>query len=131
MDPVKCVVIAGLWICAVVEQLHPQAAMGASFGCFAFLGYQDPSTGSWFEKFVRKMTLLIFSWGAGYAFASGVSTSDWSGWTMLAAIGASALAAGFSGALNLMVRNNGPLPQWLSDIVDRIPVLRKRNDDQP
>lgn len=130
-ETMSCVVIAGLYACSVLEQLHPGAAMGASFGCFFFLVYPDPTSGNWFEKFLRKFALLIFSWGAGYSVGSGLSTSEnYQGWAMLSGIAGSCLAAAIGGALNLMVRNNGPLPQWLGDIVDRIPVLRKRTDDQ-
>jgi len=131
MDPLKCMVIAGLLACSVLEQLHPGAAMGASFGCFAFLAYADPTVGSWLEKFFRKTALLVFSWGLGYSI--GVTLSEWiesKGLIMLGAAAGAAFAAGVAGAINLMVRNNGPLPVWLSDIVDRIPLLRKRNDDQ-
>lgn len=128
----KCAVIAGVYMCSIIEQLHPGAAMGASFGCFCFLAFADPTRGAWLEKMVRKTLLLIGSWGIGYSFGSAVATSaNWSGYAMLAAVAGAALGATIFGALNLMVRNDGPLPQWLSAIVDRIPVLRKGNDGNP
>lgn len=130
VDPLKCVMIVGLLACSVIEQLHAGSAMGTSFGCFALLAFPDPAGRPWLEKFLRKITLIVFSWGLGYAVGWGVSeTPDIKQWSMLCAVGSSAMAAGVFGALNLMVANNGPLPQWLSDIVDRIPVLRKRTDD--
>lgn len=128
-DAFKCSLIAGIYACSVLEQLHPGAAMGASFGCFCFLGFADPTVGTWFEKLIRKVSLLIFSWGTGYAIGSAIGTSaDWAGYAMISAVGGSALGATFFGALNLMIRNDGPLPRWLSSIVDRLPVLRKPND---
>ncbi len=128
-DAFKCSLIAGIYACSVLEQLHPGAAMGASFGCFMFLAFADPTAASWFEKLIRKVSLLIFSWGAGYAIGSGIGTSaNWAGYAMISAVGGSALGATLFGALNLMIRNDGPLPRWLSSIVDRVPVLRKPND---
>lgn len=128
-DAFKCAVIAGVYACSIIEQLHPGAAMGASFGCFFFLAFADPTKGTWLEKMVRKTMLLVFSWGVGYAFGAGVAASpEWKDVAMFAAVAGSALGATIFGALNLMVRNDGPLPRWLSAIVDRIPVLRKGND---
>lgn len=129
-DPIKCGLIFGLFACSILEQLHPGSATGASFGCMFFLVCPDPAKRSWLEKFLRKTVLIMFSWGIGYGIGYGVSeTPDIKQWAMAYAAGSAALAAVFFGAMNLMIGNNGPLPQWLNDIVDRIPALRKRKDD--
>ena len=44
----------GLLVLAVLEQLHPGAASGASFGCFFLLAFPDPLKKSWFEVVLRK-----------------------------------------------------------------------------
>lgn len=131
-DALKCGTLACFYALSVLEQLHPAAAMGTSFGCFCFLAFADPTVGKWYEKFLRKFALLIFSWGAGYAAGAGIGGSadpEVSKYAMIAAVGVSALSATIFGALNLMIRNDGPLPKWLGSIVDRIPVLRKGNDE--
>lgn len=122
--------LALIYAWSVVGQLHPGAAAGASFGCFFFLAFPDPSAGRWWETLTRKFALLVFSWGAGYAVGDGIATSsEWAGWAKAAAVAVSAIAATVMGALNLMVRNDGPLPRWLGAIVDRVPLLRgSRND---
>lgn len=129
-DVLKCAMIAGFYACSVIEQLHPGAAMGASFGCFCFLAFADPTVGTFLEKLIRKFLLLIFSWGAGYALGAAISTSpNWAGWAMITAVAGSALGATWAGAVNLMIRNDGPLPHWLSSIIDRIPLARKGSDE--
>lgn len=119
--------IVGLYIWSVFEQLHSGAASGASFGCFFLLAMADPVRGSWSELIFRKVGLLVFSWGLGYGLGAGHAAEGGS-YALAIACGVSALAATVFGALNLMVRNDGPLPRWLSAIVDRIPIL-KRGDD--
>lgn len=123
--------VVGLWVFSVVEQLHPGAASGASFGCFFFLAFPDPQKGTALEQTLRKICLLIASWGAGYATGSALGQStNWSALAMPMAILISALAAAIIGALNLTVRNDGPLPQWLSNILNRIPILKRGDDGQ-
>lgn len=122
--------IAGLYVWSVIEQLHPGAASGASFGCFFFLAFPDPTVGRWFEQLVRKFALLVFSWGSGYGIGSGLAASAaWSGWAMAGACGTAAMVATLVGALNLMVRNDGPLPRWLGAILDRFPASRGPSND--
>lgn len=128
----QCLVLSWLCFYAMVEQLHPAAAMGTSFGCFCFLAFADPTVGKWWEKLMRKIALLIFSWGAGYGAGSAVGYSadpEIAKYAMITALSVAAVSATLAGAINLMVRNDGPLPKWLSAIVDRIPVLRKGNDE--
>lgn len=118
----------GLLILAVLEQLHPGAASGASFGCFFLLAFPDPVKKSWFEVVLRKMGLLIFSWGWGYGMGSG-HAAEGGHYAIAIACGHAAVAATLFGSLNLMFRNDGPMPPWLSAIVDRIPILRRGNND--
>lgn len=128
----QCVALSWLCLWALAEQLHPGAAMGTSFGCFCFLAFADPTVGKWYEKLLRKVALLIFSWGAGYGAGSGIGYSsdpEVAKYAMITAVLVAAVSATVLGAVNLMVRNDGPLPKWLSAIVDRIPVLRKGNDE--
>lgn len=103
---------AWFWFIGVMEQLHPGAATGAAFGCVFFMFFPDPQ-----GKMVltRKIGLLIFSWGAGYAIGKDVS-----GFNMAWAIGISTVAATLAGAANLMIGNNGPLPEWLKSTIDAI-----------
>lgn len=128
----QCLALTWLCIFALAEQLHPASAMGTSFGCFCFLAFADPTVGKWYEKLLRKIALLIFSWGAGYAAGSAIAAStdpDVAKYAMIVAVVAAAVSATLLGAVNLMIRNDGPLPKWLGAIVDRIPVLRKGNDE--
>lgn len=121
--------IVGLYIWSVFEQLHPGAASGASFGCFFLLAMSDPDRPSWLELISRKIGLLVFSWGLGYGMGDGHAAGG-GNYAIALACGTSALAATIFGALNLMVRNDGPLPRWLSAIVDRIPILRGGDDER-
>lgn len=126
----QCVILSWVCVFALAQELHAGAAMGASFGCFCFLAFSDPTIDSWLEKLIRKFCLLIFSWGIGYAFGWALSKSpEWAAWAMVGAVLISAFAGVIAGAFNLTFRNNGPLPEWLKGILDRIPVLRKGNDE--
>ena len=117
-----------LVILAVLEQLHPGAASGASFGCFFLLALPDPLRNSWWEIVLRKMLMLVFSWGWGYAMGSG-HAAEGGHYAMATACGHAALAAAVFGSLNLMFRNDGPLPPWLSAMLDRIPKFGKGGDN--
>lgn len=121
--------VVALYIWSVFEQLHGGAASGASFGCFFLLALPDPVKTHWLEVWLRKISLLIFSWGIGYGAGSGHAAGG-GHYAILLACGSSALAAAVFGAINLMVRNDGPVPKWLSAIMDRIPVLRSNGDGQ-
>lgn len=127
-DVTKCTVLACLSLWGLIQQAHPYAAMGASFGCVALLLMNDPSTDSWFEKAVRKIASIILSWGAGYAAGLGISNGEWADSTMIFSVVVAAFASSIFGGVNLMFRNSGPLPPWLSAILDRLPFLRKGND---
>lgn len=121
--------LAFSWLClwALAEQLHPGAASGASFGCFFLLAFPDPTRDRWIELAARKIGLLVFSWGLGYGIGSGHASSG-GHYAIAQACATSALAATVFGAINLMVRNDGPLPTWLKAIVDRIPTLKGGSD---
>ncbi|AUM59627.1 hypothetical protein HOS55_gp025 [Pseudomonas phage PMBT3] len=48
---------------------------------------------------------------------------------MLAAIIGAAVASGVLGAINLMVKNDGDLPQWMSSLINAILRLKRGGDD--
>lgn len=128
-DVTKCTVLACVSLWGIVQQAHPFAAMGASFGCVFVLLMRDPLVKSLIERAFRKLLLIVLSWGAGYAYGLALSEStEWKAYTMFGALVLAALGSGVLGAFNLMVRNDGPLPEWLVGILDRIPLLRKGND---
>ena len=118
-----------LWLVVSVAQgLHPVAATGAAFGCCFLLAFPDPDK----RPVVRKFCLLMFSWGVGYSLGTATAESPhWSGLAMFVAISGAALAAAVFGVVNLMVRNDGPLPRWLSTILDRVPFLKPRPPNDP
>lgn len=123
-EPVTFVVWMGIFMMGVFQALHPQAAMGASFGCFFFLAFPDRGGVG------RKILLLVFSWGIGYATGTGVAVSpDWGGYAMASAVVCSALASAVFGVVNLMIRNDGPMPKWLDNVLNRIPFLRRHSDE--
>ena len=117
--------LAFVYAWAVLEQLHPGSAMGASFGCVFFILLPDPVTTSWVQKLIRKFGLTVVSWGFGYAV--GIAFSN--GSSMLAAIIGAAVASGVLGAINLMVKNDGDLPQWMSSLINAILRLKRGGDD--
>lgn len=128
-DVTKCTALACLSLWSIIQQTHPLAAMGASFGCVFVLLMRDPIVSSLLERAARKLLLIVLSWGVGYAYGLALSDSpDWKSYTMLGALALAALGSGVLGAFNLMVRNDGPLPEWLVGILDRIPLLRKGKD---
>ena len=116
-----------LFVWAMIGQLHPGAAMGASFGCVFFIFLPDPTVGGMYFKFARKLGLAIVSWGFGYATGIAVGGTI----AMLAALFGGALAAAVLGALNLMVLNDGDLPHWLTTIVRAVLRLKPGGHDEP
>lgn len=116
-----------LYLGALIAQLHPGAAMGASFGCLFFIFLPDPTAGGALFKFTRKCGLTIVSWGFGYAAGIAVGGS----FAMLFGVLGGALAAAILGALNLMVLNDGDLPNWLASIVKAVFRLKTRGNDDP
>lgn len=129
-DVTKCTALACVSLWGMIQQAHPYAAMGASFGCVFVLLIRDPLVKSFIEQALRKLLLIILSWGIGYAYGLALSESpSWKSYTMFGSLALAALGSGVLGAFNLMVRNDGPLPKWLVGILDRTPLLRKGNDD--
>lgn len=116
-----------LFVGAMVGDLHPGSAMGASFGCVFFIFLPDPTAGGMVFKFIRKLGLAIVSWGFGYATGIAVGGAV----SMLAALLGGALAAAVLGALNLMVLNDGDLPHWLTSIVRAVLRLKPGGRDEP
>lgn len=116
-----------LFVWTMIGQLHPGAAMGASFGCVFFIFLPDPTAGGMLFKFARKLGLAIVSWGFGYATGIAVGGTI----AMLAALFGGALAAAVLGALNLMVLNDGDLPHWLVSIMRAILRLKPGGRDEP
>jgi len=119
-----------LAILTTMQALHPGAACGAAFGCAFLLGYPDPSK----RAIVRKWFLIIGSWGTGYSVGTAaVGSPGWEPFAMFFALATSALSAAVFGALNLMVRNDGPLPKWLGAVLDRVPFTKSRGsaNDKP
>lgn len=113
---------------SVIQGLHPAAACGAAFGCFFLLAFPDPDR----RPIVRKVCLLMFSWGVGYSLGTlTAGSASWSGAAMFVAVSGSALAATVFGVINIMIRNDGPLPKWLATILDRLPFLKPRNPNDP
>lgn len=106
--------------------INPGAAIGAAIGCCFFLA--TPWGGgrlTWW----RRMLLAVFSYGIGYAFGAylfGVAQPDGA---MMGAGSASALAAAVFAGLNRAANNDGPLPSWLSQILDRLPFFKRGEKD--
>lgn len=107
--------------------VHPHAAIGAAFGCCFFLATPWAAGGiPWW----RRLLLAVFSYGLGYASGAYLfSLGDPNG-AMMTAAGVSALAATVFAGLNRVAEAGSPLPAWLSDILDRVPFLKRggRND---
>ncbi len=118
------------WICAVfvavLLSLHPWAAIGAAGGCFFFMAYPPKKT-----TYLARMALMVFSWMLGYA--SGVffypDGPPYDPSAMLPAVALSALAVVLGLAVVKMMERGGPLPLWVDGILDRIPVLKRKGDD--
>lgn len=121
-----------MYIGAVIEQLHPMSAIGASFGCMFFILLPDPVvekwTGfiGWTLKLFRKIVLTVLSWGIGYS----VGILFFNNASMLMAILGGALGSTILGVLNLMVKNDGDLPPWLTSGMNAILRIKRGSDEQ-
>lgn len=120
----QCSNALGALICVILFSINPWAATGAAFGCFFFVPSPKSTTG-W-----QRFKLTVFSFGIG--LGAGVfwygGGPPWQEKAMLPAAALSALAAVIFTAFYHVVDRNGPLPEWLQGILDRIPVLKKRGD---
>ncbi len=112
-------------ICLILAAVNPWAASGAAFGCCFFLFAPMVTTG-W-----QRLKLVPFSWGIGYGggvfFYGG--GPPWNEKAIMVSVALSALGAVIFTALYYVVDRNGPLPVWLENILDRIPLFKRNGDD--
>lgn len=110
---------------ALFATIHPHAATGAAVGCFFYLAFPGDNT--------RRQSLLlcVFSFGIGYAFGlfayGGGPPYDEK--AMFAAGSISALAVVIWKGLHRMAAGDGPLPQWIKDILGFLPMFRRKGPD--
>ncbi|MNQ62184.1 hypothetical protein D3C85_765190 [compost metagenome] len=109
----------------ILAATHPWAAIGASAGCCFFLAAPMASHG-W-----KRFKLCVFSWGIGYAggvffYGGGPPYSEKA---MLVAAALSALGAVIFTAFYYVIDKSGPLPEWLESILDRVPMFKRRSDN--
>lgn len=104
--------------------LEQGPATGAIFGALFFLATPSPNL-----RFFQKMMLMFFGIGLGYAAGIAVTGSgDYEKLSMLVSTLVSAL--GVSGVTSWHnYQNGGPVPKWIEFILDRLPFVRKRGDD--
>lgn len=110
---------------ALFASLEQGPAMGALFGSFFFLATPAPR-----QTVIQKLLLLLFSWGFGYSVGIGVSYFGSGGYerlAMVAALTGSAIGSGLFASWH-SYQNGGPAPAWLTLILDRLPFLKKRGD---
>lgn len=123
----QCTREALVWWCVVLLAIHPWAASGAAFGCCFFLAAPMVTSG-W-----QRIKLALFSFGMGYSagvfFYPNVSGQPWNEKAMLVSACVSALAAVAFTAFYFVIDKSGPLPDWLKDILDRIPMFKRRSDN--
>lgn len=104
---------------------HPYAAIGAAFGCVFFLTVPIAAHG-W-----KRIKLCVSSWGIGYA--AGVffygEGPPWDEKAMMVATFMSALGAVMFTAFYYVIDKSGPLPPWLESILDRVPMFKRRGDN--
>lgn len=113
-----------IFFSALFSSLEQGPAMGALFGSFFFLATPSPSL-----SVTQKVLLLMFSLGLGYS--AGVAVTVVGGYeklSMFCAIGVSALGASSFTSLH-NYQHGGPVPAWIEFVLDRLPFIRKRGDD--
>lgn len=123
----QCTREAIIWWCVILLAIHPWAATGAAFGCCFFLAAPMVTSG-W-----RRLKLSLFSFGLGYAagvfWYGKVIGQPWNEKAMLVSATVSALAAVAFTAFYFVIDKSGPLPDWLKDILDRVPMFKRRSDN--
>jgi len=115
-----------LVIGALLSSLEQGPAMGAVFGSFFFLATPSPT-----QTIRQKFLLLLFSWGCGYSVGIGVSYFGDGGFerlSMVCALTASAIGSGLFASWH-RYQNGGPAPQWLVLLLDRLPFIKRRDDN--
>lgn len=115
------------WLaCFILINMHPWAAIGASFGC-CFLLSRPPKNTAWYSV----LFLTAFSWGMGYG--AGVffygDGPPYSAKAMAVASLVSAVAGVVFASFCYAVENKEDLPKWMQNIMDRIPTLRNRGGE--
>ena len=106
--------------------VNPGAAIGAAIGCCFFLAVP---WGAGRLAWWRRILLAVFSYGIGYASGAYLFGTAEPDGAMMGAGCVSALAATVFAGLNRAANNDGPLPSWLSQILDRLPVLKRGEKD--
>lgn len=123
----QCTREALVWWCVILLAVHPWAATGAAFGCCFYLAVPGVTTG-W-----QRLKLSLFSFGAGYGagvfFYPRVLGEPWNEKAMIVSVAVSALAAVAFTAFYYIIDKSGPLPDWLKDILDRVPMFKRRSDN--
>lgn len=123
--------ILGMYVWAVIEQMHGMSAIGASFGCLFFIMLPDPKVDKWIGftgwllALLRKITLTVLSWGIGYSVGYAFDNKA----SMLMAIVGGGVGATVLGMINLMVKNDGDLPPWMNSTISAILRLKRGTDE--
>lgn len=112
-------------LCMILAAVNPWAATGAAFGCCFFLA-APMATNGW-QRFKLMMFSLGIGYGGGVFFYGG--GPPWNEKAMMVSAALSALGAVVFTALYYVVDRNGPLPEWLTNILDRIPLFKRRGDN--
>ena len=109
---------------AIGASLDQGPAMGAVFGSFFFLATPSPS-----HNLKQKILLLMFSIGLGYSVGVGVKVFvDYDRLSMFAALAAAAVGSGMFASWH-RYQNGGPVPGWITLILERLPFTKPRGDD--
>lgn len=109
---------------AIGASLEQGPAMGAVFGSFFFLATPSPT-----HNLKQKILLLMFSIGLGYSVGVGVMVfGDYDRLSMFAALAAAAVGSGMFASWH-RYQNGGPVPGWITLILDRLPFTKPRGDD--
>ncbi len=113
-----------IFLGAVGASLEQGPAMGAVFGSFFYLATPSPA-----HSVRQKFLLLLFSIGLGYSVGIAAKTlGDYERLSMFCALAASAVGSGMFASWN-RYQNGGPVPGWITLILDLLPFLKKRGDD--
>lgn len=107
---------------AIGASLEQGPAMGAVFGSFFFLATPSPA-----HSGRQKFLLLLFSMGLGYSVGYGVKrVGGFEGFSMFCALAVAALGSGMFASWH-NYQNGGPVPAWVTLLLDRIPFIKKRD----
>lgn len=113
-----------LMLSAIGASLDQGPAMGAVFGSFFFLATPSPS-----HTLKQKILLLMFSVGLGYSIGVGIKVfGDYERLSMFAALAGAAVGSGMFASWH-RYQNGGPVPGWITLILDRLPFTKNRGDD--